>query len=183
MKPLWMLLLLLPLVAFAADGEETEEEEEPRRTEPLPWDVPRAGEDACDDEEMLVLRDLRKRSLALDRREAELDERVGALAELEKEAAAEIKRLEEMRTAIVDLMEKQQSGSQERIASLARVVDTMKAREAATMLAGMDEDIALQVLRKIKPKQAGKVLGAMPDRKAQQLGDRMTVVPDPRGDT
>ena len=61
---LWLLLLLMPLLAGAAE-EEPSEDEEPRRTEPLPWDVPRAGEDACDSEEMLVLRDLRKRSLAV----------------------------------------------------------------------------------------------------------------------
>lgn len=179
-RTLAILLLLLAMPLAVSAEEETEEEEELPPREPLPWELPRAEEGACSDEEILVLRDLRKRSLELDRRAAELDERVLALATLETEAAAEIVRLGEMRDAIVALLEQQKTGSQERIASLARVVDTMKASEAATMLAGMDQDVALQVLRKLKPKQAGKVLGAMPDRTAQRLGDRMTVVPDPR---
>ena len=180
MKHPWLILLvLLPLLVGAAEDEASEEEPTPA-LEPMPWDVPRAGEDRCAEEEILVLRDLRKRSLELDRREAELDERVTALAELETEAAAEIVRLTAMRDAIVVLLEKQQAGSQEQIASLSRVVDTMKASEAARMLSGMDQDVALQLLRKIKAKQAGKILGAMSDRKAQELGDRMTVVPDPR---
>ncbi len=184
MKHPWLILLLaaMPLL-LGVDKGEVVEETLPPRSEPLPWDKPRANEGACADEEILVLRDLRKRSLELDRREAELDERVAALASLETEAATELVRLTEMRDAIVALMEKQRTGSQEQIAGLARVVDTMKAAEAATMLAGMDEDVALQVLRKIKPKQAGKVLGAMPDRKAQELGNRMTIVPDPREDS
>ena len=176
----WLVLLILVPLLLAATEEETSDEEDSVPVEPMPWEVPRAGEDACAEEEILVLRDLRKRSLELDRREAELDERVAALARLETEAAAEILRLTEMRDAIVALVEKQQAGSQEHISSLARVVDTMKAGEAATLLAGMDPDVALQVLRKIKAKQAGKILGAMPDRKAQELGDRMTVVADPR---
>ncbi len=180
MRRSWLVLLVLLPALLGAAEDEAVVEKEAAPVEPMPWEQPRAGEDACADEEILVLRDLRKRSLELDRREAELDERVTALAELETEAAAEIVRLTEMRDAIVALLERQQAGSQEHIAKLARVVDTMKAREAATLLAGMDEDVALQVLRKIKPKQAGKVLGAMPDRKAQQLGDRMTVVLDPR---
>ena len=178
-RNLLILLAAAPLL-LGQSGEVVQEKPLPPRSQPIPWEVPRAEEGACADEEILVLRDLRQRSLELDRRQAELDERVGALAELEKEAADELVRLAAMRDAIVELMEQQQAGSQERIASLARVVDTMKAAEAATMLGGMDEDIALQVLRKIKPKQAGKVLGAMPDKKAQELGDRMTVVPDPR---
>jgi flagellar motility protein MotE (MotC chaperone) len=174
-----ILLAALPLLLGADSGEVVEEPPGPPPA-PVPWEQPRAEDGACADEEILVLRDLRQRSLELDRREAELDERVAALASLEEEAAVELERLSTMRDAIVELMQQQQAGSQERIASLARVVDTMKASEAAAMLGGMDEDVALQVLRKIKPKQAGKVLGAMPDKKAQQLGDRMTVVPDPR---
>ena len=181
MKKLLMIAALLFVAPASSAEEETEESEEEKGPRPpLPWELPRHGEEACTDEEILVLRDLRKRSLELDRRSAALDERQASLADLEVQMGAELTSLEAMRAAVVTLMEEQKAQNAERIANLARVVDTMKAREAATMLAGMDEPVALEILRKLKPKQAGKVLGAMPDRKAQRLGDRMTSVLDPR---
>ncbi len=181
MKKLLLIAALLVVVPASAE-EEAEQSGEEREgpLPPLPWEQPRDGEEACTDEEILVLRDLRKRSLELDRREAALDERHASLGDLEVQMAEELAKLEAMRAVVLELMQQQKDQNAERIAALARVIDTMKAREAATMLAGMDEQVALEVLRKLKPKQAGKVLGAMPDRKAQRLGDRMTTVVDPR---
>ncbi len=184
MKKLLLIAALLVVVPASAEEEveEVEEADEEREAPlaPLPWDQPRDGEEGCTDEEILVLRDLRKRSLELDRREAGLDERQASLGDLEVQMGEELAKLEAMRAVVLDLMQQQKDQNLERIGALARVIDTMKAREAATMLAGMDEQIALEVLRKLKPKQAGKVLGAMPDRKAQRLGDRMTALVDPR---
>ena len=77
-------------------------------------------------------------------------------------------------------LQKEKQRSQERTAVLAKMVDTMKAQEAAPVLAGIDEDLALDVLRRLKPKQAGKVLGAMDEATARRLSERMATVPDPR---
>ena len=182
------LLGLMPLLAGAdeakegdeAEGDETTEERAP--LPPLPWDAPRQGEDVCEDEEILILRDLRTRADELDRREAALDEREAALATLEAEAAATMDELQAMRAEITETLGRQKVATDERVTALARMVDTMKAREAADLLAGMDRDVALLVLRKVKPKQAGKILGEMPTATARELGDRMTVLADPRTD-
>jgi len=144
---------------------------------PLPWEIPRSGEVGCTDEEILVLRDLRSRSRELARRSYALDERAAALSDLEIEVASELSRLEELRAEILDLLSGQRSALKQRVAKLSRMVDQMKAKDAAELLAGIDDGVALQVLQKIKPKQAGKVLGAMPAAKAQELADKLAELP------
>lgn len=178
-----LLLGLVPLLSGADEAEDEEgegAEEERAPLPPLPWNEPRQGEAACDDEEILVLRDLRKRDEELDRREAALAEREAALVTLEAEAASKLEELQAIRTELVEMVDREQVAAAERVTALARMVDTMKARDAAALLAGMDRDVALLVLRRVKPKQAGKILGEMPTATARELGDRMTVLADPR---
>ena len=182
-------LLVVPMPVSGAGGGGAKEESKPEKKPgpkksmeelldaPLPWEVPRAGEVGCTDEEILVLRDLRNRDRVLLRRSRALDERASALAELEQGVASELERLESLRAEILDLLVGQRSALKQRVAKLSRMVDQMKAKDAAELLSGIDEGVALQVLQKLKPKQAGKVLGAMPGSKAQDLADKLAEMP------
>jgi flagellar motility protein MotE (MotC chaperone) len=181
-----LLVVPMPVSGAGGGGEKTEEaEKKPENKKsieelldaPLPWEVPRAGEAGCSDEEILVLRDLRNRGRVLGRRSHALDERAAALDELEQGVASEIARLESLRAEILELLVGQRSALKQRVAKLSRMVDQMKAKEAAELLAGIDQGVALQVLQKIKPKQAGKVLSAMAPAKAQELADRLAELP------
>ena len=177
------LLAMAPALVGAGDEGDPEEDVDdgPREPPPpLPWEAPKADEEECRTEEILVLRDLRGRSRSLDRREASLDERVAALEQLETEAQERLAELQDIRAEIVTMLEREQVATEDRVRALAKVVDTMKPAEAASMLAGMNRDVAILVLHKLKPKQAGKILGAMPGDIATELGNRMTVLPDPR---
>lgn len=179
--------LLLPGLASAQDAEEGdgpldglfEEEKEAKRV-PLPWELPRQGEEACRPEEMAVMRELRDRSLLLDKREASLEAREEQMATVERELARELKRVEEMRAELMQVLTRAEDVHAENTASLSSMVDGMKAKDAAEMLSGMDEDVALEVLRSVKPKQAGKILASMDPATSRRLGDRYTLVPDPR---
>ena len=153
--------------------------EKPLR-DPLPWEIPRADEATCMVEELTLLRELRQRSDALDARDEELDAREEAVVQVEERLAEEMKQLEEMRTAMLAFLERSSTISADNVKALSAMVDKMKAREAASMLEGMDEDVVLEVLRSIKAKQAAKILGAMTPAVSQRLGDRFTLVPDPR---
>ncbi len=181
-------LLVVPMPVSGAGGggekkEDVEKKPESKKSmeelleAPLPWEVPRAGEVGCSDEEILVLRDLRNRGHVLSRRSNALDERETALQELEQGVASEIARLEALRAELIELLVGQRSALKQRVAKLSRMVDQMKAKEAAELLSGIDQGVALQVLQKIKPKQAGKVLGAMAPAKAQDLADRLAELP------
>ncbi len=183
-------LLVVPMPVSRAGGGGAKKEEEPAEKKPvkkksleelleapLPWEVPRAGEVGCTDEEILVLRDLRQRDRSLSRRSNALDEREAALSELEQGVASEIARLESLRAEILEMLGGQRSALKQRVAKLSRMVDQMKAKDAAELLSGIDRGVALQVLQKLKPKQAGKVLGAMRPEKAQDLADRLAELP------
>jgi len=164
----------------ASEDEKSDDDESTGPVPLLPWDRPKQGEEQCFVEEITMLRDLRQRSLELDRREAILGEREAALESLEAEGAKRLGDLDGLRTEILELMDREQVATADRVRTLAKVVDTMKPREAAILLAGMDDGVAVLLLRKLKPKQAGKILGAMPTDVSQRLGDRMTVLEDPR---
>ncbi|HCP45367.1 MAG TPA: hypothetical protein DIU15_04965 [Deltaproteobacteria bacterium] len=144
---------------------------------PLPWEIPREGELGCEDEEILLLRDLRLRARELDRRETVLEEREAALRRFEEQTAETLDELQGVRTEILKLLEEQQEALALRVASLAKVVDGMKAKDAAKMLAGIEEGVALQLLQRIKAKNAGKILGYMPPERAQKLAEGMTELP------
>jgi flagellar motility protein MotE (MotC chaperone) len=150
------------------------------RLGPPPWNPDLKDVQGCRPEEIAVLRDLRTRSLSLDAREASLDVRASAMQEAEAQIAQEVKRLEEMRTGLLALVEESKSVGTENTKKLAKVIDQMKAADAADVLSQMDEDTAVDILQLLKARQAGKILGAMEVAKAARLGDRLTTVPDPR---
>jgi len=191
---------------------------------PLPWEIPRAIENACTKEEIVVLRELRERAELLDLRADALDERERAIEDAEHLLATRLAKIESIRADIVGkldaerslvlatireeqstrrkVIEKEQSArlakieaeqaivlaaiardekvKDERVLELAGIVATMKPKPAAAMLAGMDDNVALQVLLQLRPKSAGKILAAMPAATAQRLGDQMTVHKDTR---
>lgn len=58
---------------------------------------------------------------------------------------------------------------QRRVARLVRIVDKMKAAEAASIFAKLDDDFVLQLLMRMKERNAAKVLSAMPASRAARL--------------
>ena len=204
------------------EGEDEESTELGTPRPPLPWEVPRAIENRCTKEEIVVLRELRERSELLDLRSAALGERERAIEEaetllatrlakieairaeivgkldaersmilgtireeqtsrrkeIEKEQSARLKKIEEEQAIVLAALARDQKVKAERVLELAGIVATMKSKAAAAMLAGMDENIALQVLLELRPKIAGKILTAMPATTAQSLGDQMTIHKD-----
>ncbi|MEE2828155.1 MAG: hypothetical protein VX498_03120 [Myxococcota bacterium] len=107
------------------------------------------------------------------------EERESVLETIKKEQDARLQAIEAEQAVILDAIAKDQELKEQRVAELAKIVGTMKPKQAAGMLAGMDEAVALQVLLRLKPKDAGKILEKMPAKVAQKLGDRMTVHRDP----
>jgi flagellar motility protein MotE (MotC chaperone) len=108
------------------------------------------------------------------------EEQTSRRKEIEKEQSARLKKIEEEQAIVLAAIARDQKVKAERVLELAGIVATMKSKAAAAMLAGMDENIALQVLLQLRPKTAGKIMAAMPATTAQSLGDQMTVYKDPR---
>lgn len=58
---------------------------------------------------------------------------------------------------------------QRRVARLVRIVDKMKAAEAASIFANLDDEFVLQLLMRMKERNAAKVLSVMPASRAARL--------------
>lgn len=58
---------------------------------------------------------------------------------------------------------------QQRVARLVRIVDKMKAAEAASIFAKLDDEFVLQLLMRMKERNAAKVLSEMPASRAAKL--------------
>ena len=59
------------------------------------------------------------------------------------------------------------------LARLVKVLDAMKPADAARILDSVDEDLAVEAIRKLKERQAGKVLALMNPAKAITVGQRL----------
>jgi flagellar motility protein MotE (MotC chaperone) len=189
------ILVLALLAAGPSVAEEEEERPDPdgAALEPLlsedpqgsgrpPWEADPDDPQGCTDDEIGVLRDLRGRSARLDSRARNLDAREGAVKRLEDHAAEQVTRLERMRIKLLALVAQRSEARLQRVEELAKMVSNMKPRAAAPLLAGLEEETAVLVLKALKSKQAGKVLSAMTGPEALRLGERYTAMPDPRPD-
>ena len=69
---------------------------------PLPWEIPRASENDCSTEEIVVLRELRERSELLDLRAQALDERERAIKDAERLLKTRLAAVEKVRTEVLE---------------------------------------------------------------------------------
>ena len=66
----------------------------------------------------------------------------------------------------------------EQVARLSKVFNKMKADEAAKMIPVMDETLVVEVVSKLKPKQAASILGKLDAELAAKLTTRMAETKD-----
>ncbi|MEZ4330226.1 MAG: hypothetical protein R3F35_00590 [Myxococcota bacterium] len=130
----------------------------------------------------LILAEVRARETDLVRRELELSERESAIRELEgmvSERAAELERIRaEVETRI--LAWSSQGG--DRIDQLAGVYSVMPPGEAADLLSKLDLDLAVSVIQRMKKKVSAAVLAAMKPDRALLVSRRILQPLDPATD-
>jgi flagellar motility protein MotE (MotC chaperone) len=134
----------------------------------------------CDPSEMVLLRELRQRAEALRAREAELDVREAGLIALEERVLAASDEVEAARSEVLSMLAEVAASTGPQAQQLAKMVDAMKPFDAAELLRGTEEGLAVAVLLRLQPRQAGKVLAAMEPTLAAALSTAMVRVRDPR---
>ena len=120
-----------------------------------------------------VLKSIEEKEQNLKKREDSLKKKEDQLklltAEIEKKLS-EIKkaqgRIEELVTLRSDLVEKS-------IKQLVKVYSSMKAAEAASLVEKLDKDITIQILSRMKGKDAGKILAKVKPSLAAQLSEEI----------
>lgn len=133
-------------------------------TNPTP---PVAAEPTGD--ELNHLMKLVERKKELDSREEELGRVEAALNEQKVELQKRINELEKMRGSISSLLEDRVKADEQKIDTLVQFYSNMKPPQAAKIFETIDEDLAVQILGRMKKKNAADILNLMKPEKAQMF--------------
>jgi flagellar motility protein MotE (MotC chaperone) len=119
--------------------------------------------------ELEVLENLGARRLELDARERDLSTKESLMAAAEKRLDGKIDELRAIQSRIEVLLTKKDGEDAERIASLVKVYENMKAKDAARIFEKLEIKILLPVARDMKPQKVAAILAKMDALSAKQL--------------
>lgn len=128
---------------------------------------------------------LKQRKEELDRREKELSELEEELQRQKVELDKRIQQLEDMRTQIAQVLKDRVEMDQEKVTKLVDLYSNMKPKQAADVIGTINEELAVEVLAKMKKKNAAEIMNLLPAEKARVLSEKYTGYrrnhPDPKG--
>lgn len=114
-------------------------------------------------------------------RKEELDQREKELTELEEELQRQkvelekrLAQLEAMRTEIATTLKDRVEVDQEKVTKLVDLYSNMKPKQAADVIGSLNDDLAVEVLAKMKKKIAAEIMNLIPAEKARALSEKYT---------
>lgn len=123
-------------------------------------------------EELSHFNKLSERKMELDRREEELNELEAELHKQKKEVEVRIKKLEEIRTQISGVLKERVKVDAEKVKKLVEFYSNMKPQNAAKIISTINEDLAVEILGKMKKKNAADIFNLLTPEKAQVLSEK-----------
>ncbi len=130
------------------------------------------GKKAIGDEEIDHLSKLNDRKKELDEREEELNRMEQELTAQKEELDKRLKDLEDVRRGISSVLEEKVKGDDKKIDTLVQMYSDMKAPQAAKVFETMDEDLAVDILGRMKKKNAADIMNLLKPDKAQSLSEK-----------
>lgn len=148
----------------AATGEVAEASIEGARKSALPTDplLMSPGE-------IELLQTLSKRRDEIEKRAGEVEQRDALLQAAEQRLNEKIARLQGMQKEIDGAFKKQDLVDQEKIASLVKIYENMKPKEAARIFEQLDLPVLLEVVGHMKEQKSAPILASMEPSKAKAL--------------
>ncbi len=122
-----------------------------------------------DDIKMEMFEDLAKRRKDLDSKEKELAMREALLKAAQAELEQKTNELTGIRQDIEELLKKQTEEEDKRIASLVKIYEGMKAKDAARIFDTLEMDVLLQVVTKMSERKTAPIIAAMDAQRARNL--------------
>jgi flagellar motility protein MotE (MotC chaperone) len=119
--------------------------------------------------EMELLQKLADRRADLDRRAAELSQREVLLQATEKRIEDKIARLQSLEKEIGAIVDKQNEEGEARTKSLVKIYETMKPHDAARIFEQLDMAVLLSVVEHMKERNAAPILAALDPTKARAV--------------
>lgn len=117
------------------------------------------------------LKKLNERKKQLDAREEELNRLESELQTQKVELDKRLKDLEDMRSKISMMLEQRVKADDQKVDTLVQMYSNMKAPQAAKVFETMDEDLAIEILGRMKKKNAADIMNLLPAEKAQTLSE------------
>ncbi len=117
---------------------------------------------------------LKQRKEELDLREKELVELEEELQKQKVELDKRILQLEDMRNQIAAILKDRVEIDQEKVNKLVDLYSNMKPKQAADVIGSINEDLAVEVLAKMKKKSAAEIMNLLPPEKARVLSEKYT---------
>lgn len=127
-------------------------------------------------EEVQVLEALRARREALEARGEQLETQDALMLAAEQRLNERVAELRQLETTVNDLLGRLDEEQERRVNSLVDVYQRMRAKDAAEVFDGLDDDVLVQVASRMRQANLAEVMGRMnPDRAralTQMLADR-----------
>jgi len=128
-----------------------------------------AGQRSFSAPEIEVLQSLARRREELDKRAQEIAAREALLTAAEQEVDRKIAELNKLRSELEALLGTQEKMEEERIASLVKIYENMKPKEAAAIFNTLDMDILLAVVSRMSERKTSPILASMNTERARLL--------------
>lgn len=139
-----------------------------------------AGNPAYDDEqrafstdEIEVLQSLARRREEIEKREQKLAAQEALLKAAEQEVDRKIAELNKLRSELESLLGQQQTMEDDRIASLVKIYENMKPKEAAAIFNTLDMDVLLAVISKMAERRSSPIIANMDTDRARLVTIRL----------
>lgn len=121
------------------------------------------------DEELELLQRLMERREALERRARNLDQRETLLAATEARIADKMGELKALQALIESLLVQHDEQEEARLASLVKIYESMKPKEAARIFDDLDMVVLLEVIGRMKERKSAPILAKMDPRRAKAI--------------
>jgi flagellar motility protein MotE (MotC chaperone) len=154
----------------AATGSKAEEKRSPQGEPDAPTAV--TPKRAWTDEEVTLFTKLEDRKKQLDERENNLNKLEEELQKQKDDLEKRLASLEDVRGKIAAKLEDKVKNDGEKVTALVSVYSNMKPAQAAVIIEGLNEDLAVDVLTKMKNKSAAEILNLMNPEKAKRLSEK-----------
>lgn len=145
------------------------QQEEPKKTEPIAESTEEKRAPTSDEVDHLAKLNDRKKEL--DAREEELVRMESELQKQKEQMDLRMKELEEMRIKISAMLQDRVKVDEQKIETLVQMYSNMKPQQAAKVFETLDEDLAIEILGRMKKKSAADIMNLLKPEKAQVFSE------------
>ncbi|MSO71613.1 MAG: hypothetical protein EXQ88_06345 [Alphaproteobacteria bacterium] len=110
-----------------------------------------------------------KRRAALDERQQALLQREAQIEIVDKRIADKLKELDTLKRDVEGLIRKYDAQEEKEIASMVKIYETMKPKDAARILEQIEFSVLVTLMERIKDRSSAPIISAMNDQVARRL--------------